>query len=157
MAVVEKIKSLTSNVVDAQAAQAAKATVQQIWWAGLGAFARAQESGAGLVAKAQESGNKVFEELVKEGEAIQSKTQKALEGTVSVGSGKANEAWGKVEQVFTDRVAKALTLLGVPSRKEITELSDRVAQLATLVKELNEAAGKVEKAEAKPAAAKATK
>lgn len=131
MAVVEKIKSVVATVAENQVAQNAKDTVQQVWWAGLGAFA-----------KAQESGNKVFEELVKEGEAVQAKTQKQLEGTVSAGTSKASEAWGKVEEVFTSRVAQALSLLSVPSRKEISELSDRVAELTKLVKELNDVTGK---------------
>ncbi|HSH89586.1 MAG TPA: phasin family protein, partial [Ramlibacter sp.] len=49
-----------------------KESAQQIWLAGLGAFA-----------KAQEEGGKVFEALVKEGTSIQRKTQAAAEEKIS--------------------------------------------------------------------------
>lgn len=142
MAVVNKIKSTVATMTDNVVTHTAKETVQQVWWAGLGALA-----------KAQENSNKIFEELVKEGEAVQAKNQKKVEGKVSAGANKAAEAWSKVEQVFTNRVAQVLALLSVPSRNEINELSERVAELAKLVKELNASAAKSEvKAEAKPAA-----
>ncbi|WP_305806821.1 phasin family protein, partial [Stenotrophomonas sp. YIM B06876] len=49
-----------------------KDSAQQIWLAGLGAFA-----------KAQEEGGKVFESLVKEGLSIQRKTQAVAEERIS--------------------------------------------------------------------------
>ena len=75
MVVVEKIKSIASNVADNKLAQNAKDTAQQVWWAGLGAVARVQEGG-----------NKVFAELVKEGEAVHQRTRKTIEDNVSKGS-----------------------------------------------------------------------
>ncbi|HVL10638.1 MAG TPA: phasin family protein, partial [Burkholderiaceae bacterium] len=50
----------------AQFAESVRASAQQIWLAGLGAFA-----------KAQAEGSKVFEGLVKEGADMQDKTQAA--------------------------------------------------------------------------------
>ncbi|TXI19947.1 MAG: phosphohistidine phosphatase, partial [Ottowia sp.] len=52
-----KLKPITDNN---QLASTIKESTQQIWLAGLGAFA-----------KAQEEGGKMFDALVKEGEAMQ--------------------------------------------------------------------------------------
>ena len=91
-------------------------SAQQIWDAGLGAFA-----------KAQEEGNKVFEALVSEGEALKAKTRKNVAGLrVAEMASKATGTWDKLEQVFEDRVARAIAKLGVPSRKEIDELTKRL-------------------------------
>jgi len=159
---VKKFKSLSEG----QLTQTVKDSAQQIWLAGLGAFA-----------KAQEEGNKVFEALVKEGEAIQKKTRKLADEKFSVVrktadekladvrkvadakmaavSGKAAGTWDRLEQVFEDRVARALSSLGVPTKKEIDKLSKRVAELTATVQKLNDggegAAKKVVKPAAKPA------
>ena len=127
MVVVEKIKSIASNVADNKLAQNAKDTAQQVWWAGLGAVARVQEGG-----------NKVFAELVKEGEAVHQRTRKTIEDNVSKGSSVASDRWSKVEKVFEERVAKALNKVGVPSRDQVEELNKRGAELSQLVKKLAE-------------------
>lgn len=106
-----------------------KESAQQIWLAGLGAFA-----------KAQEEGTKVFDTLVKEGVTMQRKTQAAAgekmsEATSKMSSmaseitSKASGGWDKLETIFQDRVAKALTNLGAPSAKDIEELSARIDEL----------------------------
>jgi len=113
---VKKFKSLSEG----QLTQTVKESAQQIWLAGLGAFA-----------KAQEEGGKVFDALVKEGEAIQKKTRKMADEKFSVVrktadetfadvrkvadakmaavTGKAAGTWDRLEQVFEDRVARALS------------------------------------------------
>jgi len=165
---VKKFKSLSEG----QLTQTVKDSAQQIWLAGLGAFA-----------KAQEEGGKVFEALVKEGEAIQKKTRKMADEKFSVVrktadekfadvrkvadakmaavTGKAAGTWDRLEQVFEDRVARALSSLGVPTKKEIDKLSKRVAELTATVQKLNDggdvAAKKVAKPVAKPAAKPAVK
>jgi len=60
---VKKLKALSKSD-DKQLADAVRTSAQQIWQAGLGAFA-----------KAQEEGGKVFAKLVKEGTALQKRTQ----------------------------------------------------------------------------------
>jgi poly(hydroxyalkanoate) granule-associated protein len=110
-----------------------KDSAQQIWLAGLGAFG-----------KAQEQGGKVFDALVKEGQALQLKTQTLAQeqfSTVSSKvSAKANEVrdevlsksnvqWGKLEGLFEERVAKALKAMGLPTQKDIAELHKRLAAL----------------------------
>ena len=119
-----------------QLAAAVKDSAQQIWLAGLGAFA-----------KAQEEGNKVFEALVKEGKGIQRRTrtlteEKLGEVTGRVGkvagdlSKQATESWDRLEQVFEERVARALNRLGVPTNSDIQELIARVDALNASVQAL---------------------
>lgn len=130
---VKKLKALTDN----QLASTVKESAQQIWLAGLGAFS-----------KAQEEGNKVFDALVKEGETLQKKSRKVADEKVALVAGKAAGTWDRLEQVFEDRVARALSSLGVPTKKDIDKLSKRVAELTAVVQKLTEAQ---EAAEAKPA------
>jgi hypothetical protein len=73
-------------------------------------------------------------------------------------AGKAAGTWDRLEQVFEDRVARALSSLGVPTKKEIDKLSKRVAELTAVVQKLTEsqeAAKPVAKVAAKPVATKA--
>lgn len=145
---VKKFKALTEN----QLAQTVRESAHQIWLAGLGAYS-----------KAQEEGSKVFDALVKEGETIQKKTRKAADDKMAEVAGKAAGTWDRLEQVFEDRVARALSSLGVPTKKDIDKLSKRVAELTAVVQQLTEAqegavkkvAKPVPKATAVPATAKA--
>ena len=118
-----------------------KESAQQIWLAGLGAFA-----------KAQEEGGKVFDSLVKEGTSIQRKTQAAAEEKISEAthrmatmatdiSSKASGQWDKLETIFEDRVAKALNKLGVPSSKDIEVLVARIDELNRSVAKLSAKTG----------------
>ena len=105
--------------------QTLRESAQQIWMAGLSAFA-----------KAQSGGNKVFEALMKEGEALQSRTRQAARDQVDDMAEKASGTWDKLEQVFETRVARALHTLGVPTHEDIDQLSRRVAELTALVDRL---------------------
>lgn len=111
-------------------------SAQQIWLAGLGAFS-----------KAQDEGGKVFEALVKEGVNLQRRTRAATEERIgSVGekmtraagdlSKQATQSWDRLEQVFEDRVSRALTRLGVPTSREIGDLVARVDALNEAVQSL---------------------
>jgi poly(hydroxyalkanoate) granule-associated protein len=108
---------------------AIKDSAQQIWLAGLGAFS-----------KAQAEGGKAFESLVKEGLSIQRKTQSVAEERIAEASSrmsnmatdissKAAGQWDKLENIFEDRVAKALGKLGVPSARDIEALMERIEEL----------------------------
>ncbi len=125
-----------ANLLDSQLAGAVKASAQQIWLAGMGAFA-----------KAQEEGTKVFEALVKEGVSLQRRTQAVAEerigevtGKMSAMAGevthKAGASWDKLESIFEARTAKALGKLGVPTAKDVAALSARVDALASAVAKL---------------------
>ena len=114
-----KKQAKTPVGLDTQLANKVRESAHQIWDAGLGAFA-----------KAQVEGNKVFEALVSEGEALKAKTRKNVAGLrVAEMASKATGTWDKLEQVFEDRVARAIAKLGVPSRKEIDELTKRLNRL----------------------------
>ncbi|MFZ4538873.1 MAG: phasin family protein [Propionivibrio sp.] len=135
----KKLKALAGGLTENQLALTVKDSAQQIWLAGLGAFA-----------KAQEEGGKVFDALVREGEAIQARTRKMTDEKIAVVAGKAAGTWDRLEQVFEDRVARSLGSLGVPSKKDIDKLSKRVVELTAVVQGLAEAKA-VSKPVAKPA------
>ena len=113
-----------------------KESAQQIWLAGLGAFA-----------KAQQEGGKVFETLVKDGLSMQRKAQTTAEEKIAEAThkmttmaqelssqasqfgSKASGSWDKLETIFEDRVARALARLGLPTAAEYDALNKRVAEL----------------------------
>ena len=128
-----------AGLLDSQLAQTIKDSAQQIWLAGLGAFAKAQ------------GGSKVFETLMQEGLSLQRKTQAAAEeklidvaGKMTAMAGevghKANAQWDKLEGIFEQRTARALGKLGVPSAKTLADLAARVERLAAALAQLQGAA-----------------
>jgi len=137
---VKKIQKSGSAKSSAHAASpladAIKDSAQQIWLAGLGAFS-----------KAQAEGGKAFDTLVKEGLSIQRKTQAVAEERISEASdrvtgmatdisSKAAGQWDKLENIFEDRVAKALNKLGVPSARDVEALLERIDGLSRQVQAL---------------------
>ena len=142
-------KKASAQAFNSPLSGAIKDSAQQIWLAGLGAFA-----------KAQEEGGKAFESLVKEGLSIQRKTQAVAEERISEAtnkvssmatdiSSKASGQWDKLESIFEERVAKALNKLGVPSARDVDALIKRIDALNQHVQQLGG------KAPAKTAARKA--
>jgi len=123
---VRKLRQMAEGATENQLAAMVRASTQQIWLAGLGAFA-----------KAQAEGGKVFEALVKEGESVQAKTRKVAEDKVVDLSAKASGTWDKLETVFEDRVARALHSMGVPTRQDIASLTERVTALTEAVERLS--------------------
>lgn len=132
---VKKLKEIAGK--EANLAQTVRDSAQQIWLAGLGAFA-----------KAQEEGGKVFEALVKEGKSLEQRTVKTAETRFNAmaeqvgrktdqASAKATATWDKLEQVFEDRVARALGRLGVPTNHELQALARRVEELTASVEKIS--------------------
>jgi poly(hydroxyalkanoate) granule-associated protein len=128
----KKLKSLAQSAGDSDLSQTVRESAHQIWLAGLGAFAKTQQEGV-----------KMFESLVKEGRGLESRTRKLAQakvGQVTSGVGKATRqataTWDKLEQVFEDRVARALHRLGVPTNKDIQTLAKRVEELTDSVHKL---------------------
>lgn len=130
---VKKLKAMAKDKDDNQLARAIRESAHQIWLAGLGAFATARRER-----------NKVFEALVKEGRGIQQRTREMagerideVTGKVSEVTGivgrQASESWDRLEQVFEDRVSRALGRLGVPTGKDIKALTKRVDELTASV------------------------
>jgi poly(hydroxyalkanoate) granule-associated protein len=114
---------------------------RQIWLAGLGAFSRAQAEGM-----------KMFETLVEQGQNLESRTKRAASQTAAAAAGaaaqKAKEmqamaggTWDKLEQVFEDRVARALGKLGVYTQNDVARLAERVDALSEAVNALIKAGG----------------
>lgn len=151
---VKKFKAMAEEATkDSHLASAVKESAQQIWLAGLGAFA-----------KAQEEGGKVFEALVKEGNTIHKRTTKVTEDRFQdvtervqkfAGSfqNRATGTWDKLEGVFEERVQRALGRLGVPNAKEVSDLTARVEELTAAVQKLSGGRA-VKQPAAKPAAKK---
>ncbi|MDQ0014795.1 poly(hydroxyalkanoate) granule-associated protein [Variovorax boronicumulans] len=132
-----------------------KDSAQQIWLAGLGAFA-----------KMQQEGSKAFEALVKDGAGMQKKTQAAAEETLAQAqqrmAGFASEfgtkaagQWGKLENIFEERVARALEKLGAPSAADMAALQARVEALEAQLKGSAKAAATTRKTTARKTAATA--
>jgi poly(hydroxyalkanoate) granule-associated protein len=128
-------KKYDNPAVDA--AEKVRESAQQIWLAGLGAFA-----------KAQQEGSKVFEALVQDGVNLQRKTQavaqermaEATERITEMADGlssKAGQQWGRLEGIFEERVARAMSALGAPSASELQALSERVQTLEQQVRALS--------------------
>lgn len=149
-----------AGLLDSQLAGAVKASAQQIWLAGMGAFA-----------KAQEEGGKVFDALVKEGVSLQRKTQAVagerlgdVTGKMSAMAGevtqKAGASWDKLESIFEARTAKAMRTLGVPTAQDLAALNARLDALSAAVEALGgktEAPADAPKKPAKPATKAAAK
>ncbi|MDX5328663.1 MAG: phasin family protein [Marinobacter sp.] len=101
----------------------------QIWLAGLGAFARAEEEGS-----------KLFDTLVDVGKDLESKTRDISETRVEeikerVRS-RTGETMGKMEKAFDERLNKALSKLGIPNKREVEALQKRVQELTAALEEL---------------------
>ena len=136
-------------------AQAVLDSSHQIWLAGVGAFVRARAEGT-----------KAFETLVQQGEKLEQRTRQAAAETAAAARGAATATakemqqmaggtWDKLEQVFEDRVARALGKLGVYTQNDVQKLAERVDRLSDAVNELLKATGTktpaVKRAKAKPA------
>ena len=131
----DKKAASAAGLFDSALANQVKDSAQQIWLAGMGAFA-----------KAQAEGKQVFEALVKEGASLQ-KTQTVAEerlgevtGRMSSMAGdvsaKAGQHWDKLESIFEERTAKAMKRLGVPSSKDVAALNARIEELSAKVAHL---------------------
>ncbi len=104
---------------------------QQIWLAGLGAFARAEEEGG-----------KLFDNLVKLGEELESKTKEIADTTVGEVRGrvleKATDTKEKVERAFDDRITHTLTRLGIPTQKDVEALNEKLDALTVVIAQLSQ-------------------
>ena len=137
------------NFDPSQLSDKMKESAQQIWLAGLGAFA-----------KNQEEGKKVFEKLVDDGLSLQKKTQEALHEKVNMASEKITEMastlkpdptvhWAPLEDLFHNRVAKANEKMGIPDAAAFEALILRVQAL-------EKALGLVQKSQTSQPSPKAT-
>jgi poly(hydroxyalkanoate) granule-associated protein len=158
---VKKLKAMAdrkaagpAGLLDNALAQSIKDSAQQIWLAGMGAFA-----------KAQAEGTQAFEKLIKDGISLQKKTQGMAEEKISEVTGKmtamagevtakAGQHWDKLESIFEQRTAKAMTRLGVPTAKDLAALNERLDRLAADVAKLGARKTPAKKAAPRKAAKK---
>ncbi len=130
-------KKLPAADDDEALARAVRASAQQIWQAGLGAFAKAQEAG---------EGGRSFTRLVRDGSVLARRAREVEEASDTVAraaeraarrSSRGSGSWGKLEQVFEERVARALATIGVPASSEVEALRRRVDELEMMLAELS--------------------
>ncbi len=125
-------KKRSKKTVDAPVTHRIADSAQQVWLAGLGALA-----------KAQEEGGRAFESLVEAGEELEIRTRdlarqaadEVKERTRSAGES-AQENADRFEQVLEKRLAKSLDKFGVPSKDQFDALSQRLDELAESVETL---------------------
>lgn len=140
----------------AEEPQAHQGTAQQIWLAGLGALAQAQAQGT-----------KAFEALVSDGLKMQQKTQaeaqqrlqEATERLTHLAQDFGQQASGRVdrlEQMFEDRVARALQRLGIPAVADLQQLQARVEALEAAVQRTARSRTAADRAEPTTARARKT-
>jgi poly(hydroxyalkanoate) granule-associated protein len=125
--ITEKLGQVAASLSEQQMAKQVMDSAQQIWLAGLGAFSKAQDE----------------DTLVKQGEALETRTRHVAEATMETARDQASKtfeaATGKfdrLEQVFEARVHKSLNRLGVLTSKDVEALSAQVAELADAVRAL---------------------
>jgi poly(hydroxyalkanoate) granule-associated protein len=106
-----------------KAADRIKDSAQQIWLAGLGAFAKMKD-GVGIQKKTQQAAEETL-----------AQAQARMAGFASDIGAKATGGWGKLETIFEERVARALASLGMPSAEEFAALKARVEALEAELEE----------------------
>ena len=129
-------------------------SAQQIWLAGLGAFA-----------KAQTEGSRVFDSLVEQGAAFNANTRSETSSRVNEMRGNVAHTFEQVrergqgtlnaiENLFAERSLKAMERIGLPGRSEMDALALRVERLE---RELAAVRGAQSAADTTPTAAQTTR
>ncbi|QDZ27189.1 polygranule-associated protein [Noviherbaspirillum sp. UKPF54] len=128
--------NMQAHADDSRMVDAVRNSVEQIWQAGLGAFA-----------KAQQEGEEMFSKLVQEGMAVQKRTQnlageqladlsETVAGMAESLGRRASGSLEKLESVFEDRMAQAMRSLGVPTHNDIEALGQRIGELHEMINKL---------------------
>lgn len=131
----------------AEAATEAKESVQNVFLAGLGAFAMAEEEGSKLFKKLVKKGKKVdlpgfgkdrVKQIRKDLDTATDRAADAVKGRVSDAKYVADQTTDKVEDRVQDAVASVMKRLGVPTREEVSELTASVERLTAHIEKLKE-------------------
>ena len=153
-------KKKVSKKAKSQKTDELKEVGHKIWLAGLGAVSLAEAEAARLLKTAGTQGSKFFKSLVEKGEAVEKKSKptvdklKAKATKARKDASKSAEAgWEKVEKALDDRITATLHRLGIPTKREIEQLTKRVE---TLTKKLDSAQKKTTRKTARKPAAKKT-
>ena len=122
----------SAKAADTPFAEQVKASAQQIWSAGLAAFAKAQDQGGAMLDRLSSESVKLQAPIRGAEEKLDSAARRMSDLAGEVGS-RAGQHWDKLESIFEDRVARALARLGMPGAEEVTRLQARVEALAAEV------------------------
>ncbi len=115
----KKAKKVQTEIVE---------NAHQIWLAGLGA-----------VATAQEEGGKLFKSLVEKGQDFEKLGKDKVEqakGAVSGVKVVAESYWETFERTLDDKVTGVIHRMGVPTKDEIDTLTERVENLTASIDKL---------------------
>ena len=126
----KKIDAPTSTLSDV------KSYARKIWLAGLGAYT-----------KVGQEGSEYFQELVAAGQTVEKKGKKAVSEKLHAANAEIDDAatqvssfkgrvevqLDKVEKAFDNRVASALTRIGIPSKHDVEALSAKLDELTALL------------------------
>lgn len=152
----DKAVERLEEMADSEQAQDVKAAYQQIWHAGLGAYAKSADAISGAAKDSSEDGEKFFNSLVKDGAKLEKKAKKELnqlkdkvEDGIEEVSTKASDRVSKIEEAFDKRVAQAYNRLGLPSKSDIDTLQKKIDKLQRTID--------ADKKAAKPAATRTTR
>jgi poly(hydroxyalkanoate) granule-associated protein len=105
-----------------------KESVHRIWLAGLGALAAAEEEGG-----------KIFSRLVERGRDVESKGKvevDKMKGDAERFKAKAESAFETWGDKFDEKLTATLRRLGVPTREEIRNLTQKVEELNAKIEQL---------------------
>lgn len=107
---------------------------REVWLAGLGALATVEEEGT-----------KLFNRLVDRGQEFEEERRKTLKEATEKARKQGDEALAQLEEaseetqsVLSESVNSALERFGVPTRKEVDDLTEKVEHLSQQVEELAE-------------------
>ena len=115
----KKVQKAQHEIVD---------NAHQIWLAGLGA-----------VATAQEEGGKLFKSLVEKGQDFEKLGKDKVDqakGAVSGVKVVAESYWETFERILDEKVTTVIHRIGVPTKDEIDTLTERVESLTASIEKL---------------------
>ena len=109
-----------------------KDSVHRIWLAGLGALAAAEEEGSKLFSRLVDRGR----DVESKGKVEVDKVSDKVRTEVDKAKAKAESAFENWGEKFDEKLTSALHRLGVPTRDEIHNLTQRVEELNSKVEHL---------------------
>lgn len=126
--VIERFPPLADNQLTEKVVESAN----QIWLAGLGAYA-----------KIEQEGSRFFDGLVQEGENLENKTRDFVDRQLAAAKdqvdqvrAKATGSLGRIEKTFDEQVKTALYRLDIPSQTDVEDLSQRIDAITEQVAKL---------------------
>jgi poly(hydroxyalkanoate) granule-associated protein len=105
---------------------------RDVWLAGLGALATVEEEGTKLFNRLVDRGQEFEEERRHEFEEATEKVREQSDEALT----QLEEAGEETQSMLSESVSSALERFGVPTRKEVDDLADKVDHLSQQVEEL---------------------